>query len=131
MPMHFSLSDSGVRSETYQTSLHPKDYLARDGVKVDVNSMPGGSINPLPEYHYAGKIAVHEIGHWLGLYHPFEDALDGKDPCDGKGDNIDDTPPQKYPSKNCDVPLSSHNSCPQSDGFDNVNNHMDYSPDYW
>ena len=44
------------------------------------------------------KILAHELGHFFGLYHTFEEALFGKDDfnpenCHLKGDRICDTPP--------------------------------------
>lgn len=44
-------------------------------------------------YNY-GRTAVHEIGHWLGLYHIWGDKFCGDD-------HVADTPPQQTASRGC------------------------------
>jgi len=72
-----------------------------------------------------GRTGTHEVGHWLGLYHTFNNGC-GTDTCTG-GDYVCDTPPAVNPNYNCPVV----NSC--SIDFPNVNdqvqNYMDYSSD--
>ncbi|MEV4252578.1 zinc metalloprotease [Spirillospora sp. NPDC049652] len=86
-----------------------------DGVVIHVGSMPGGSI----EHFNHGFSAVHEIGHWLGLFHPFEGG------CTGAGDQVDDTPPERDATSGCPV---GKDTCP-APGLDPVHNFMDYAWD--
>lgn len=66
--------------------------LSNDGVVIKYTALPGGSFPPFNE----GAIAVHELGHWLGLL----DIFDGSS-CTGEGDGIDDTPQQKDATFGC------------------------------
>jgi len=67
-----------------------------------------------------GRTLTHEIGHWLGLYHPFQGG------CGGQNDRVSDTPPVAEPSYGCPT---SNNSCSNDnpDEMDNVENYMDYA----
>ncbi len=72
-----------------------------------------------------GRTASHEIGHWFGLYHTFNNGC-GTDLCTD-GDYVCDTPPQDAPSFDC----SDINSC--SNDFPDVNdqkeNYLNYTND--
>ncbi|MFD0665638.1 zinc metalloprotease [Thermocatellispora tengchongensis] len=75
-------------------STYPHAYNANpvlDGVVVDWRSLPGGTMSNFNK----GYTAVHEIGHWLGLLHTFENG------CAAPGDGVDDTPPEAKPTEGC------------------------------
>jgi hypothetical protein len=89
----------------------------RDGVVISPDGLPG---SPLKNYNL-GMTAVHETGHWFGLYHTFQGG------CEKDGDFVDDTPAQKYPTDGC--PSWDFDSCPGEQGVDAIHNYMDYSSD--
>ncbi|PCJ23016.1 MAG: PKD domain-containing protein [Flavobacteriales bacterium] len=71
-----------------------------------------------------GRTASHEIGHWFGLYHTFNNGC-GVDLC-LDGDYICDTPPQATPSFNCNTLNTCSNDVP--DVNDQKENYMSYTP---
>ncbi|KAF9034132.1 pregnancy-associated plasma protein-A-domain-containing protein [Panaeolus papilionaceus] len=84
-----------------------------DGVFIRHDSMPGG-----PFDRAQGGTLVHEVGHWLSLWHTFQGG------CAGEGDEVDDTPAQRTATDGCPV---GRDSCPGGAGLDPINNYMDYS----
>jgi PKD repeat protein len=71
-----------------------------------------------------GRTTTHEIGHWFGLYHTFNNGCD-TDTCTG-GDLVCDTPPVANPNFGCP---SAVNSCTIDSQFDQTLNYLDYSND--
>ena len=91
--------------------------LAQDGVVVLNSSLPGGSAKGYSK----GDTATHEVGHWLGLLHTFENG------CAAPGDEVDDTAAQAD-GKNVFSCDSSLNTCAAA-GKDPVHNFMSYGDD--
>ena len=85
---------------------------SRHGIYCAYYTIPGGSY-PFTE----GYTGVHEVGHYFGLYHTFENG------CSNPGDSVDDTPYQSDANTGCP-------SAPYSCGSnDDVGNYMDYMDD--
>ncbi|MDP2176771.1 MAG: M43 family zinc metalloprotease [Bacteroidota bacterium] len=74
----------------------------------------------------AGRTLTHEVGHYLGLLHPFEDGCSGTG--SNNGDRCADTPPVDGTFTNANCP-SNGNSCSTDvpDIIDQWENYMDYS----
>ena len=93
----------------------------QDGCNVLAGSMPNGHVVGYNQ----GKTTVHEVGHWFGLLHTFQDTTCASD---DPGDYIDDTPQESVSTDGCP---SGKKSCPECLGLDPVHNFMDYSTDAW
>lgn len=78
--------------------------------------------NPAYAPYNLGRSAVHEVGHYLGLYHTFQNGC-GTTSCYTTGDRICDTNREQSAHFGC-APQSTCN-----DGADPIDNFMDYSDD--
>ncbi|GAB2847951.1 zinc metalloprotease [Actinocorallia aurea] len=94
-----------------------------DGTVVHFKSLPGGAF----EGYNLGDTAVHEVGHWMGLYHTFGRNYPDQDGCVA-GDRVADTPDQGVPTGGCPADDAIPDTCP-AEGLDPIHNYMDYGND--
>ena len=87
-----------------------------DGVVIDYRTMPGADYGPYDE----GDTLTHEIGHWLQLFHTFQNG------CEAPGDRIEDTPYEASPAFGCP---EDRDTCESKAGEDPITNFMDYTDD--
>ncbi|MFA6923079.1 MAG: LamG-like jellyroll fold domain-containing protein [Bacteroidales bacterium] len=111
---------SGVIGYAYLPSAHG---LNMDGVVLEANYFGSSAVSD--------AVGTHEIGHYLGLYHTFQNGCKNDD-CLIDGDLVCDTPPDQTTFASCNHPT---NSC-NTDADDKSTNNpfktdvADYSDDY-
>lgn len=111
---------AGIGAGLLGWATFPADFTSdpvRDGVVVLFSSLPNGASEPYNQ----GLTAVHEVGHWLGLYHTFEGG------CTSPGDEVEDTPFEASP--NFGPADATRDTCPNDAGNDPTSNFMDYTDD--
>jgi hypothetical protein len=100
-------------------SSFPQDYAKdpdQDGVVVAHDTLPGGG----RERFDLGHTATHEVGHWLGLFHTFQNG------CESPGDYVADTAYEREAASGCP---EGRDTCVKREGEDPVTNFMNYSDD--
>ncbi|GLW63585.1 hypothetical protein Arub01_18290 [Actinomadura rubrobrunea] len=117
-PGTLNLFTAAVGVDVLGFSTFPQWYRQdprNDGVVVDYRSVTGGTYRHFDR----GFTIVHEVGHWLGLFHTFENG------CQTPGDGVADTPYESTPAEACP---RHKDTCPQR-GADPVRNFMNYGWD--
>lgn len=95
----------------------PGSSADKDGVVISYKAF--GTINVSSPYDM-GRTTTHEVGHWLGLKHPWGDTYCGDD-------LVDDTPVQGNFTAGC--PNNFRSSCNNGTMGDMYMNYMDYTND--
>jgi len=106
---------NGVLGWTYLPWDFPETSFMH-GLTILYSTLPGGTAAPYNE----GDTAVHETGHYFGLFHTFQNG------CRRPGDYMPDTPYEQTPAYYCQ---EGRDTCISRPGLDPIHNYMDYTED--
>lgn len=125
-------SIDGQNSGVLGYSSFPSPYSTLDGIVMRYDVLGSADACPscdlLTNYNQ-GKTLIHEVGHYLGLYHTFHESCSGINSltCSNEGDRVCDTPPVNQPNFSC---LTNTDSCSEINNLpDDIHNFMDYGND--
>ncbi|MFN8589639.1 MAG: zinc metalloprotease [Candidatus Eisenbacteria bacterium] len=104
---------NGFLGYTYLPDAFPENSKY-NAVYVHYATLPGGWFTP----YDLGRTATHEIGHYFGLWHTFDNGC-------SPGDFVDDTPAEASAAGGCPI---GRDTCP-APGVDPIHNYMDYTDD--
>ncbi|MCB1057531.1 MAG: hypothetical protein KDD11_18685, partial [Acidobacteria bacterium] len=93
--------------------------------RVVINQLAVGRDGPFPP-HDQGRTATHEVGHFLGLFHPYYNGCGTATApgCYSTGDLLCDTPPDDTSHHDCPVGTTSCGGVPIP-----VENYMELTDD--
>lgn len=115
----FTCEGDGLLGWAYLPGNFPENYK-QNLVCVAAGSLPQGDI----QTYNKGDTLTHEIGHFFGLYHTFNQ---GGTPCtEGGDDGVSDTPFEASPGYECNM---DRDTCPSDPGTDPLWSYMDYTDD--
>lgn len=97
----------------------PGGPAEKDGVVIQYTAF--GTLGTAAAPFNKGRTTTHEVGHWLGLRHPWGDAECGDD-------GIADTPPQETSNSNC-ASFPHLSSCSINSYGDMFMDFMDFTDD--
>lgn len=114
---------SGVAGYAYYASAHGASF---DGIVCEARYFGNSPANDV--------VLIHEVGHYLNLYHTFEGGCTNNN-CELEGDRVCDTPPDQakhtgcvYNSCNTDTDDTRAVNPLKTDANDLTENYLDYSP---
>jgi PKD repeat protein len=114
---------SGVAGYAYYASAHGASF---DGIVCEARYFGNSPANDV--------VLIHEVGHYLNLYHTFEGGCTNNN-CELEGDRVCDTPPDQakhtgcvYNSCNTDTDDARAVNPLKTDVNDLTENYLDYSP---
>lgn len=106
---------------------YPGSSANRDGIVMNYTVFGDIETGTTTTDKNMGRTLVHEVGHWLNLYHIWGPNNDSNSIDCSDTDEVDDTPNQRGANFGC--PEFPHISCDNGPNGDMFMNHMDYTND--
>ena len=116
---YLNLYVCNMGSKSLGFSSFPGMPASIDGVVIDFKAF--GTNGTAAKPFNLGRTCVHEVGHWLGLFHIWGDS-------DCGNDYVDDTPTQKMEHTGCPT-TPQYSTCKGTQTLDMSMNYMDYVND--